>query len=320
MSKFAFKKAERKKAKLRLALAGPAGAGKTYSALRIATGLGGKIALLDTERRSGELYAKDFNYDTCSLDENFSPQNYIEIIQTAEENGYDILIIDSLSHAWSGEGGVLELVDKATQASNSKNSYFAWRNITPQHNALVDAILRSDMHIIATIRSKTDYLISDDKGKSKPVKVGLAPIQREGMDYEFTVVLDLSIEGNIATSSKDRTKLFHGKNFVPTEKTGKELIEWLEDGLNPDDLLMDFIKSYTDKVDAAKTLDELKAVYLEGIREGRSLDDKRAEQEVIKIKERRKKEIEDAMAPVMDMIDNVFNAGKGEAYHATLQN
>jgi hypothetical protein len=318
MNKFSFKKAERKKAKLRLALCGPAGAGKTYSALRIATGLGGKVALLDTERRSGDLYANDFEYDTCSLDEEFSPQNYIEIIKTAETNGYDILIIDSLSHAWSGEGGVLELVDKATQASNSKNSYFAWRNVTPQHNALVDTILKSKMHIIATIRTKTDYLVSEEKGKSKPIKVGLAPIQREGIDYEFTVVLDLSLEGNIATASKDRTKLFQGKNFIVTEKTGIELVEWLEDGRSQDDLLMEFLKTYTQRIESANSLDILKAVFIDGIKEARQLSDERAENELTRLKDARKKVIEDAIAPVEEMVREVFPEATRSDQHATV--
>ena len=173
-----FRKAERKQAKLRLALCGPSGSGKTYSALLIAQGLapGGKIALIDTERGSGELYADLTEYDVAPLEPPYTPARYIELIESAEEAGYDVLIIDSLSHAWTGEGGVLDMHDKAAAASRSGNSFAAWREVTPQHNQLVDAILGANLHIITTMRTKTAYdLVDDGRGKKKPVKIGLAP-------------------------------------------------------------------------------------------------------------------------------------------------
>lgn len=255
------RKAERKQAKLRLALTGISGSGKTYSALKLATGLGGKIALIDTEKGSGDLYADQFNYDVAPLEGNFSPDNYIKYIKEIENSGYDILIIDSLSHAWFAEGGVLEIVDKATAASNNKNSYFAWRNATPKHNALVDAILNSKMHIIATMRSKAAYDVSSgENGKVKPVKIGLAPIQRDGLEYEFTIVLDLSVDGHIASASKDRTGLFKDKHFLITEATGKELNAWLNQGTpmtTADVIEEDFISL----MEKASTLEELKNIY-----------------------------------------------------------
>ncbi|MBA2591838.1 MAG: AAA family ATPase [Gammaproteobacteria bacterium] len=260
-----FRKAERKKAKLRLALCGPAGSGKTYSALLIAQGLalpcdhqGGRIALLDTERGSGELYSDLTPYDVATLTPPFSPERYIELIEGAGAAGYQVLIIDSLSHAWEGEGGCLELHDRATAASRSGNSYTAWREVTPQHNALVEAMLQSPCHVIATMRSKTAYELSDDgNGKKKPIKVGLAPVQRPGMEYEFTVVLDLSVERHIATATKDRTSLFDGQHFIPAPATGEALQAWLESGTDPIEASRNLLATLTAQVDRIEAVPHL---------------------------------------------------------------
>lgn len=226
-----FHKAERKKAKLRLALCGVSGSGKTYSALLIAQGLGGKIAMIDTENGSGELYANLCEYDVCQITAPYTPEKYIASIKEAEKAGYDVIIIDSLSHAWAGEGGLLDKHDAISKASRSGNSYAAWREITPLHNKLVDTILQSPCHIIASMRSKTAYEVVDDgSGKKAPKKIGMAPVQRDGMEYEFTVVMDLAVESHIATSSKDRTGLFDGQYFKPTIETGKQLLSWLDAG------------------------------------------------------------------------------------------
>lgn len=227
-----FQKAQRKKAKIRLALCGPSGAGKTYSSLLIGRGLAptGKIAMIDTERGSGELYSDLLEYDVATLTPPFSPERYIKLIQEAERAGYDVLIIDNLSHAWVGQGGVLELHDRAT-AANKGNSFTAWREITPQHNALVDAMLNANMHIITTMRTKTAYeIVDNDRGKKAPIKIGLAPVQREGMEYEFTIVLDLTVDQHIATAAKDRTSLFDGQHFVPSIETGQHILRWLDSG------------------------------------------------------------------------------------------
>jgi len=250
-----FTKAERKKAKLRLALCGPSGSGKTYSALLIALGLApnGKIALIDTENGSGELYSDIADFDVATLRPPFMPDRYMGLIRGAEQAGYDVLIIDSLSHAWAGEGGILDMHDKATLASRSQNSFAAWREVTPQHNALVETILGSGLHIITTMRTKTAYdMVDDGAGKKKPIKIGLAPVQRDGMEYEFTSVLDLSVEGHIATASKDRTRLLDGKHFVPTPATGEMLREWLEAGKDPVEeslLLLEKLKGLVDAID-----------------------------------------------------------------------
>ncbi|MBV5308383.1 ATP-binding protein [Chromatium okenii] len=227
-----YRKAERKQAKLRLALCGPSGSGKTYSALLIAQGMQpSKVALIDTERGSAELYADLIPYDVAPLNPPYTPQRYIDLIHGAEKADYDVLIIDSLSHAWTGIGGVLEMHDKAAAAT--RNSFTAWREVTPKHNALVDAIIGADLHVIVTMRTKTAYDMVDDNGKKKPVKIGLAPVQREGVEYEFTTVIDLAVEQHVATAAKDRTRLFDGQHFVPSVATGAALREWLLTGTDP---------------------------------------------------------------------------------------
>jgi len=220
-----FHKAERKKGKLRLAIAGPAGSGKTYSALLIALGLGGRIAMIDTERGSGELYDHLGEYDACTIHPPFEPRKYVETIRTAEDLGYETIIIDSLSHAWVGQGGLLDVHGHI--ADKTGNSWSAWRQVTPKHNELVDAMLQSKCHIIATMRSKMEYAQVEENGKKQVKKLGMSPIQRDGMEYEFTVFIDLD-QQHTATTTKDRTTLFDGQYFVPTIETGKTLLAWLE--------------------------------------------------------------------------------------------
>jgi hypothetical protein len=222
-----FHKAERKKGKLRLAIAGPAGSGKTYSALLIALGLGGRIAMIDTERGSGELYDHLGEYDACTVHPPFEPRKYVEVIRAAEDLGYETIIIDSLSHAWIGQGGLLDVHGHI--ADKTGNSWSAWRQVTPKHNELVDAMLQSKCHIIATMRSKMEYTQVEENGKKQVKKLGMSPIQRDGMEYEFTVFMDLDLH-HTATATKDRTTLFDGQYFVPTIETGKTLLAWLEGG------------------------------------------------------------------------------------------
>ena len=226
-----FRKAERRKAKLRLGITGPAGSGKTYGALLIAFGLGGRIAMIDTENGSGDLYSALGDYDICSISAPFSVQKYIDAIKTAESANYDVIIIDSLSHVWAGEGGLLDMQGKIAD-TGKKNNYAAWREVTPLHNKLIDIMLSSKCHIIATMRSKTDYIqVENDKGKFEIRKVGLAPVQRDGMEYEFGVVFDLGIN-HIVNVSKDRTSLFDGEVFKLSKETGQVLKKWLDDGVD----------------------------------------------------------------------------------------
>lgn len=224
------RKATRKKAKLRLGIAAPSGAGKTYSSLLLAFGLGGKVGIIDTERRSADLYAQLGDYDVIELNAPYTALSYIEAIHAFEAAAYDVIIIDSLSHAWAGEGGLLDKQGKI--ADRIKNSYTAWREVTPDHNALVDAMLQSPAHIIATMRSKTEYVLeTNERGKQTPKKVGMAPIQREGMEYEMTVMFDID-SSHVASASKDRTDMFKGQYFTITKETGKKLLQWLEAGID----------------------------------------------------------------------------------------
>ena len=250
-----FRKAEKRKAKLRLAITGAAGSGKTYGALLIAKGLGGKIVLLDTENGSGDLYAGICDYDVGAISAPYTVDKYIDGIRQAEKLGYDIIIIDSLSHAWAGEGGLLDMQGKITDNSKSGNSYVAWRQVTPLHNKLIETMLNSSCHIIATMRSKTEYIqTEDDYGKKKIQKVGLAPVQREGMDYEFGTVFDLNAS-HFASISKDRTSLFDGQVFKLSPEIGEILKTWLETGYDPKERkeqLLQLWQRYLDVCDGQK--------------------------------------------------------------------
>jgi hypothetical protein len=251
-----FRKANKKKSKLRMALCAPSGAGKTYGALTIAQGLGGRIAVIDTECGSADLYSDKFDYDVCTITAPYTPEKYIKCIKDAEKEGYDTIIVDSLSHAWSGEGGVLDMQDSATKASSRGNSYTAWREVTPHHNALVNTILQSSCHIIATMRTKVAYeMKTDSKGKMVPIKIGLAPIQREGMDYEFTLVFDISVDGHIATASKDRTSIFDGQFFKIDTSIGFKLNDWLNKADKFD------LDASIKEIEACNDIDNLKEVF-----------------------------------------------------------
>lgn len=230
---FQIRKAERRKAKARIALTGPSGSGKTMSALRLASGMAqamgidpdGAIALIDSERGSAELYAHVVPFAVLDLTPPYSPARYMEALAELERHQFPIVIIDQISHAWAGEGGLLERVDN--WKAGAKNAMSAWQQATPEQQKFVDALLRSPAHIIATMRSKTEWIIEPGKA---PKKVGLAPIQRDGIEYEFTAVLDIDNTGHAATASKDRTGLFDSRRMQITEETGKALVAWLNEG------------------------------------------------------------------------------------------
>ena len=251
------RKAVRKKAKLRLGIAAPSGAGKTYSSLLLAFGLGQKVGLIDTEHGSGDLYADLGDYDIIQIEAPYTIDKYLQAIKAFEQANYDVIIIDSLSHAWAGDGGLLDKQGKIAE-SGKNNSYSAWRFVTPEHNSLVNAMLASPCHIIATMRSKQDYILqSDGNGKQAPKKVGLAPVQRDGMEYEFTVMFDIDINHN-ATATKDRTRLFDGNIFKITSQTGEQLLEWLNDGVSKE---MAELNNFKEKANNAQNLDELKKAF-----------------------------------------------------------
>lgn len=237
------RKAQRRKSKLRLGISGPAGSGKTFSSLLMAYGITGdwdKICLIDTENGSGDLYA-GYNQDgieigefnIISLSAPYTPEKYTAAIKDCEVNGIECIVIDSLSHAWSGEGGLLDKKGQIeTSGKPGVNSWTAWRDITPMHNRLVESILSSKCHVIATLRAKMDYVQEKDgSGKTVIRKVGMNPIQRDGMEYEFTIFMDINQDHN-ASASKDRTSLFDGKVWRPGVDTGRQLLDWLEIGVD----------------------------------------------------------------------------------------
>jgi hypothetical protein len=230
----AFKKAEKKQAKLRLALTGPSGAGKTFSGLLIASGMGKRIAVIDTENRSAAKYAGEPgipDFDVVEIEPPYTVQKYTEAMKAAIEAGYEVLLIDSISHAWAGEGGLLQ--KKEALDVRGGNSYTNWAPVTKEHEQFKSALLNCPIHLIVTMRSKQDYVLeTNDKGKSAPRKVGLAPIQRDGMEYEFDLVLDVAMDHN-ASVSKSRLRSFDGRLFTPDKKTGHELLAWLNAGAAP---------------------------------------------------------------------------------------
>lgn len=218
----AFQKASKSKSKLRLAIFAPAGGGKSRTSLSIAKGLGGKVAVIDTERGSASKYADRFDFDVCELLEP-TIDNYVKTINDAI--GYDVLIIDSLSHGWAD---LLQEVEKIAQAKFRGNTWSAWSEGTPKQRKLVDAILSYPGHVIATMRVKTEWTVQQwDNGKSRPVRVWLAPEQGKGIEYEFDMLMEMTPE-HFATVIKDRTGKYQDKILEkPGEQLGKELSEWL---------------------------------------------------------------------------------------------
>ena len=228
-----FKKAERTQATLKIALTGPSGSGKTFSGLILAGALGKKLAVVDSENKSASLYADSDKkelagivFDVRDIEPPYPIGKYTAASEAAEKAGYDVLLLDSLTHAWAGEGGLLD--KKAALDQRGGNSYTNWATITPEQERLKARILQAGIHVICTMRSKQDYVLEqNEKGKSVPKKVGLAPIQREGMEYEFTTVFDIAMDHNAAVS-KDRTGLFDGQIFKISKETGTKLMKWLK--------------------------------------------------------------------------------------------
>lgn len=224
-----FHKASKTAARLRLAIYGPSGAGKTFTALTVATGLApGKVAVIDTERGSASKYADQFGFDVLNLDPPYHPERFVQAVDAAEAAGYQAIVIDSLSHAWNGPGGILEIVDEESRKMKG-NSYVAWAKGTPLQNRLIDSMTRCRMHLIATMRAKTEYVVeTDSRGKSAPRKVGMAPVQRDGMEYEFDLALDMTTD-NDAIVAKTRCPELAGRVL---NKPGADLVEvlrrWLD--------------------------------------------------------------------------------------------
>ncbi len=243
------RQSERKRAKIKMALQGSAGSGKTYSSLLLAKGLTNgdlsKVAIIDSENGSADLYAHLGNYNVLSLEPPFTPERYIEAIDICLNANMEVVILDSISHVWD------ELLDFHSKLAG--NSFTNWSKVTPRQKAFVDKILQADTHIIATMRTKQDYVLQQKDGKYIPEKVGLKAVQRDGVDYEFTLVFDIDSK-NFATASKDRTNLFSGKpEFKINPTTGKKILDWCNNGKTIDEVKALIVK--------CKTLEELRLLY-----------------------------------------------------------
>jgi hypothetical protein len=226
-----FQKAVRSKAKLRLALTGPSGSGKTWGALLLAAGLGGRIAVIDTEQGSSALYAGEFEFDVLTLGPPYKPERFVDAIKQAVADGYGVIVVDGITPQWSGSGGCLELNDETAKVKFRGNTWSAWSETTPRHRAFVEAMLQVPAHLVVTVRSKTETAQVEEGGRKAVKKIGMKAETRDGVEYEFTTVLDLIHDGHYATVSKDRSGLFSGKDPEKiTVQTGIKLREWLESG------------------------------------------------------------------------------------------
>jgi hypothetical protein len=247
--------AERKRLKMKMALQGPSGSGKTMSSLLLAYGLCNnwqKIAVIDTENRSSELFAQLGNFKVLALTAPFTPERYIEAINHCVSEGIEVIIIDSISHEWEGLGGILDILSQM-----SGNSYTNWSKITPRHNAFIQTLLQSPVHVIGNIRSKQDYVLVDKNGKQVPEKVGLKGIQRDSLDYEFTLAFELDMMHN-ARAAKDRTGLFMDKpEFKISAETGKSILKWCNEGLS----LSEEKKRIEERINGCKSITELLDLY-----------------------------------------------------------
>ncbi|MDX9848842.1 MAG: AAA family ATPase [Tenuifilaceae bacterium] len=247
------KRATRKQVKLKVGFSGASGFGKTYSALLMAYGVTGdwsKIAVIDTENGSADLYANLGEYNTLTLAPPFSPERYIEAINQCEAAGIELIIIDSITHEWEGEGGCLDIQEKLG------GRYQDWAKVTPRHKAFINAILQSPCHVFTTVRRKQDYEMNkDDKGRTTVQKVGTKEVTREGFEYEITLNFEFVNDNHMVKASKDRTGLFMNKpEFVISPETGKQLMQWANDGV-------DEVKYTIDSINAAKSRAELTTIW-----------------------------------------------------------
>jgi hypothetical protein len=254
------RKSERKKAKIKVALQGSAGSGKTYSSLLLAKGLTGgnyaKIAIIDTENKSADLYAHLGDYNVVSLEEKYSPELYIEAIELCEKAGMEVIILDSISHCWDY---LLEV-----HSNMPGNSFANWGKITPRQNKFINKILSSDCHIISTMRVKQDYVLNQKNGKMVPEKVGLKAIQRNDLDYEFTIVFDIDTAHNVK-ATKDRTGLFvSSPNFKIGPLTGMKIRDWcmgIDSRNGSEEVKKGLMESIVAEVNKCESLESLRYVY-----------------------------------------------------------
>ena len=243
----AFVKAKKEKIWTKVLLGGSSGSGKTYSALRLATGLakkcGSGIAAIDTEAGRIRYYANEFDFSDMQLTEPFTPEKYIEAINEAVGSGFKVLIIDSISHEWNY---CVDIHDKMPG-----NSWTNWSKVTPRHDAFMEKILQAPIHIIATVRGKDEYVLEEKNGKQTPKKVGLGFKQRDGVEYNYTATFNIAQDTNIAEATKDNTHIFEGRYEVLTEKDGEALYDWANTG---EDFAFNISKAQQDIINLATEL------------------------------------------------------------------
>lgn len=224
-----FQKAKREQVWLKVLLSGASGCGKSYSALKLATGIAKKcnsdIAFIGTEGSRNKYYADEFDYDLLELEEPFECEKYMDAIDQAVEGGYKVLIIDSMTHEWKW---LNEVHDKMPG-----NSFTNWGKLKPRHHKFMEKVLRSPIHVIATARGKDDWVLEDKNGKQVPKKVGMGQQQDKDISYEYTVSLMISQDTHVASADKDNTHLFDGRYEVLTEKDGERLYGWANKGDAP---------------------------------------------------------------------------------------
>ena len=233
---FQVKKATREKIYVKIALMAPSGGGKTYGSLRLSKGMAeeieretgkkAKILMANTESKRGYYYANEFDYDIVDIDPPHNPEKYVELIEFAVKEGYDILIIDSSSHEWEGKGGCLELQQQAG------GTYQSWAKVTPRHNKFINAIADSPIHIIATMRGKDQYEMNkDERGKTSVQKLGVGARQRDGFEYEFSCTFLIDQKTNTAEVQKDNTHIFDSEGpTVLSESHGVKIMQWANSG------------------------------------------------------------------------------------------
>ena len=260
---FKIEKATRKKQKLRLLVEGLSGSGKSMSALILAKALGKKICVIDTEDGSASLYEDICDFDVINMPPPYSPNNLILAIDQLEKADYDVIIVDSLSAFWSSQGGILD--QQTMEVNKGTNSFQAWGKLTPIQNKMLEKIQHCTAHIICTARTKADYVMEEYTAKNgktsqRPVKVGLKTEQKEGLDYNFTIVFRLDRE-HTATAVKTRASVFDNYYDVITEETGKKILEWLEMGEEDKPQKPDIHNHFGKKIAECNTLDELVALY-----------------------------------------------------------
>ena len=242
-----FVKAKKEKIWTKVLLGGSSGSGKTYSALRLATGLakkcGSGIAAIDTEAGRIRYYANEFDFSDMQLTEPFTPEKYIEAINEAVSSGFKVLIIDSISHEWNY---CVDIHDKMPG-----NSWTNWSKVTPRHDAFMEKILQAPIHIIATVRGKDEYVLEEKNGKQTPKKVGLGFKQRDGVEYNYTATFNIAQDTHIAEATKDNTHIFEGRYEVLTEKDGEALYDWANTG---EDFAFNISKAQQDIIELATEL------------------------------------------------------------------